>query len=1787
MAVTVTRTSTLFTDLDSDGVADPGETLLVHILIQNGNGFDITNLKVYDSQSGLEITDLSTVKITPIALDDFNGAPLTIVGNTPYVVAASALLGNDIDPDGPEASLVISSFANQSHVTVTDLGNGSLQIVPETGYQGTASFDYFIKDAQNLTSVSSGHVNISISGMIWYVDSSGNAGTADGSYLKPFTDLGKLNDDGTGAAGTVGPNDGIKGDDDVDGSNDTIFVYNRGVAYTGGITLEAGQKLYGDGHELTVNGLAIGASGQTANSTVNYSTYGVTLATDNTISGLNLNGTANTAVGLQDGNGSVTTAAGTLNIDTVSIGGAGQAVDIDQGGNLNVSLTSLGTTGTASGQGVQLAGTASSGTALISGSFTAAAGSIAGEASHGFQIGGAGPSSGGTVAVNYAGTIGSSTTGSAVNIADRIAGAGNVTFSGNISQTTTTSSTAAGIALSNIAAGTIDFTGTKTIAATSGAQGAIAVSGQSGGTINFSGGAIDIDFAAGSTGSGIAVTGQTGGSVNVSTGATIDMAGTASGRGVSISSSTAGSVNFTGGGLVINTRDGAALFDSNASGSTNALNISGTGNTLATTNGGQLVEISNAATTGITLNSLTTGAAVANSAVHVNNLDGGTFTTSSITVTGTTGAAADGIRIEGGSTTNFSLGSVSVVNTGDDGIELNGANGTVSISNLNIQNTTGQGVEINGATSAVTIATGTIGNTNDPTLEGVLITGGTGAVTVGATVTKTTAGNVVEITSHNTGAISFSNTISATGTTDNGILLTNNTGGSIGFTGNVTLATGAFDALTFTNTAGTGASVTLSGGNLDIDTTGGKGINATNTTIGAGSLTISGANNSVVATTGSAVWVDGVTSNITLHDVAKNGGTADGVYIKNNGASGSFTVTGGGAGTNTGGTIQNVTGTDGTLTTGVGVYLDKAANISLSNMLIQNLGNFGIRGYEVNNFSLINSKVTTSAGFNGTSDIENEGSVFFGDYANSRNGLTGTAVFNNSTIENGYEDNLGIINTSGSLNATFTDMIVRNNQGVPPGNNGILLEADGTANIAATFLRGTFSGNRANNLAAITNGGGTMTLQIGQKDVASSGGTWSNSNTDINLQYNSTGSYTFNVEEATLSNTGAQASPLNLNMLTNSSGTMSGNIYHNTITNNVSGTGPGTRLVANSQNGATLTVNVQNNTITNNAPNIGLNLLARDGNSIVNATFQNNQITNTNATASHVLQINSGAASGDTVQVNVDIHGNAFSQNVTAENAGSFDIRLARVTTTTGRIEGYSGSATDGTAIGNYLASLNTGNNGAANSAPANGVSTGISTTGTGWSGTPAVTMPAAPISLIATPAPPASTGDAAIDAKPLAGVPPVDYTPERLARDHSGSGPHAARMMSADSAGSPLDGFAPASAAPQLPAASVQAAAQAPAVQTPAVQTPAVQAPAAQAPAAQAPAASPAPAQSAADSAAAPAPAVPASVVNDDGRISQGELDLLVSAAIDRWAAAGATAEQVATLRAVKITVADIMGMQIGGATAGDPGRQRRGRLWLVRRFDSGRRFGILGQRLAPPCHGDRRGRRPGRPAHRPDARARPPDRARGRLSGRRFQRPHVRLHGRRRAAPADFRRRGEGHRPRAGQRSLYPLAGRRRRNPPGRQVRRHPVPGDGHLLFQPGDRAAVEYRDRQGRQHPRHDQQHQRDRHRHDDARRPRLCRHQQQRHLRCRRRQERGHPHPVRRHQQQRRAGHRYRRPAADDGHRDPRRRDGRLQLRQPVCGQLHRSGGRLELHRRRSSGRHARRVRRPRSRQQHRQ
>ncbi|HYI40640.1 MAG TPA: Ig-like domain-containing protein, partial [Allosphingosinicella sp.] len=1073
--ISATRTSTLFNDQDGDGQFDPGDIITTRIRITVGPGDDALGVTVDATTNGLTIDPLdpNAVQVTPIAFDDFMPS---ITGNTPITFTAGQLLGNDVDPDGAEINLVISGVSAGTNGAIVNNGNGTFTFTPNTGYVGTASFQYTVTDEDGLASVSTGVVSFTVTDPVWYVDASytGVNGASDGSYLKPFTTLANLSTGGSADA--------------LDNADDTIFVYNTG-AYTTGIVLETGQKLFGDGHAFSVNGITIGANA--SNATIGHAGVGVTLATNNTIMGVTLNGTANGAVGIEDGGAGV----GTLVVDETSITGLGKAVDIDQGGTLNVDLDQLSSASSTS-EGIHLQG--------VTGTFAAATGIIQTSTGTGILIGAAGggtASSGGDVNFTYGGDI-SSPGGSVVEIQDRTGG-------------------------------TVTFTGAITEGAIAAGQTGILVDG-SAGTINFNG-------------------------------QTFVSAGAGTGNGVTLTNNS-GTINFNpaGTGLDITTTSGTGLTFSGGG----TLNITGAANSVVTGTGQALNLTGTMGTSGIAFQTLTTGNVAAGNAININNLDAagaGTFSGGAVTIGGTAGAGADGINITGSNST-FNFASATIDNTAGDGIEINGTTpnvtGAVTFTTVNIDGVAGNGVNIVGATNAVNINGGTIGSTNDPAGDGVAITNGTGAVTVAASVTQSSGGNnVVDVSGHSGGAITFSGAITAA-VGGGGIRLVNNGGGNIDFTGNTTLNTGSLSGITFTNTGGTGANVTFSEGTLDLDVTSGTGINATSTTVGAGSLTISGNDNFVNSTTGRAINIDGVTTNITLEQLGvSGGGTTTGVFLKNTGSGGQFVVQGSASVAGSGGTIANVGGGDlgsngAAATQGTGIYMEGVSNVSLSNMTFSgSFGNFGIRGENVNNFTLRDSTLT---GTFGTNEGLDEGVIRFGT-ENLTTGLKGTALFEGNNIAGGHENNLSVfLYGADTLNMTVRDSV--NDQAVfglnsnALGDDSLHVESGGTgSNLTLTVDGVAFNGARGDQLQTIAIGVTTQNLTItnnqflnGHGNVVSGGG-----GVDLlggSTAVGSNANITFNFSNNTIK--GAQGNALDA-VYTGHQATINGIIFNNQIgTNN-------------------------------------------------------------------------------------------------------------------------------------------------------------------------------------------------------------------------------------------------------------------------------------------------------------------------------------------------------------------------------------------------------------------------------------------------------------------------------------------------------------------------------------------------------------------------------------------------------------------------------------------------------------
>ncbi|MBK9375500.1 MAG: putative Ig domain-containing protein [Holophagales bacterium] len=489
---------------------------------------------------------------------------------------------------------------------------------------------------------------------------------------------------------------------------------------------------------------------------------------------------------------------------------------------------------------------------------------------------------------------------------------------------------------------------------------------------------------------------------------------------------------------------------------------------------------------------------------------------------------------------------------------------------------------------------------------------------------------------------------------------------------NVTSAAG--DAIDLANTS-------ASFDNIVVVATSGSGFKAT----GGGTVTVTGSASTITTTTGTALHVANTTigaGNLVFRSISSNGGSSTGIILDTTGSGGGLKVTGTGS-AGSGGTIANKTGTDGQTATGIGIFLNATSNVSLERMQLNGFGNFAIRGFDVAGLAMTNVVVS---GTNGNSAAENEGSVVFGaevgETGGARNGLTGTVTITSCEISGGHEDNLKIRNQSGTLTQlTMTSTTIRDNTTVSPGNNGVLFQADGTAVMNVDVVGGSFLRNRANGIQVITNGGGTM-------DFSTTGGTFTDNNIGVNAAHNSTGTFLFAIGNGTYSapTKPGTASPINVNLASQATGAMTGTVSGNTITNANSTTGPGIRVTTNGSNGTALTIQVEGNDVSQ-IGNRGIEMINRDGNSVLNATVRSNTVTLTSPLAADGIRIDAGATSGppaDSGTVCADV-----AQNTSTTVGGVFGIRVRQRFSTTYRLESYGGSATDMTAVQTFLSNQN------------------------------------------------------------------------------------------------------------------------------------------------------------------------------------------------------------------------------------------------------------------------------------------------------------------------------------------------------------------------------------------------------------------------------------------------------------------------------------------------------------------
>ena len=631
----------------------------------------------------------------------------------------------------------------------------------------------------------------------------------------------------------------------------------------------------------------------------------------------------------------------------------------------------------------------------------------------------------------------------------------------------------------------------------------------------------------------------------------------------------------------------------------------------------------------------------------------------------------------------LSASSGNIAATGGAAISASGVNfGSSTFTSVSSLNSTGAGISLANITGSLVMGGGSVTG-NAAGSPAFLVSGSAGSgISYAGSLSKSNNGRLVEISGAGSGNVTLTGALSCTGCgggTSAALLVSNRTGGTLAFSNaSKVFSTGTVGAILASSN--TGASIEFSGGGLDIDTTSGTGLNAT----GGGTLAVRGDGNTITATSGVGLNLSGVgiattqggtETGLRFRSIASGAGGNVGISLLNTGSVGGLTVTGTGS-AGSGGSISGKTGADMSVTSGIGIYLQNTANVALSSMQLSSFQNFAILGSEVAGFALEDS---TISGSNGTSAGAGEGSIRFTQ-------LTGAASIVNTSISGGLSDNFRLVNTSGTLNRLLFDTVTIGANSTLDGNDGIGIEAAGTAVVNVTVQDSSFTAARGDlfQMSVPGTGSGDLvftgnTLSNDHPAIATGGG-------GVTLGSGSSSQFTLQVDD----NSFRDAVGIALLVVKDiGTGSMVGSISNNVIgvsglSNSGSLEGDGIKI-QHAGGGGTLTMGVLGNLV-RQYNNQGIHLqagagLAQSGNFNVTVTGNTLAEPGTNPNIGNIFQglhLNNGVTPGDTFQTCVDIGPNTLTNS--GRNGGT-DFRLRQRQSTTVRLPGYAGSTTDTAAV--------------------------------------------------------------------------------------------------------------------------------------------------------------------------------------------------------------------------------------------------------------------------------------------------------------------------------------------------------------------------------------------------------------------------------------------------------------------------------------------------------------------------
>ncbi len=340
--------------------ASAGDELEYTITIANGGTTEATGVKFEDVLDVNTTLVPNSIVAAPVAMND----SYNTIGNVGLdIPAAQGVLTNDANPGSSAMTITTTSplTTTQGGTVTLNANTGAFKYVAPAGYSGADSFTYEVGNGTGATGTAT--VNIEITGRIWFINSSADAAGANGTLQKPFTSI--------AAFQTINTGNTLQAQ-----NNDLIYIYTGAGNYESRLTLRSGQKLIGQGAQASI--LAISGYGTPSGTNQLPATSGVapvltstqtstnviTLNTNNTIRGLNINSSTEKKI--------IGNNFGKLVVNDVALTGTGAALQLT-GGELDATFSNV-SSAVSNVSAIQLSST--NGKLTISGgTITASAGS--------------------------------------------------------------------------------------------------------------------------------------------------------------------------------------------------------------------------------------------------------------------------------------------------------------------------------------------------------------------------------------------------------------------------------------------------------------------------------------------------------------------------------------------------------------------------------------------------------------------------------------------------------------------------------------------------------------------------------------------------------------------------------------------------------------------------------------------------------------------------------------------------------------------------------------------------------------------------------------------------------------------------------------------------------------------------------------------------------------------------------------------------------------------------------------------------------------------------------------------------------------------------------------------------------------------------------------------------------------------------------------------------------------------------------------------------------------------